>query len=63
MTGTESHGAAWQADKDLATGRRIEPGARLGDAYQHANLPGAKRRLYQACVRLAWVLNEVFREG
>ena len=39
----------------------IEPGARLGDAYQARSLPVAKRRLYQAGVRLAWVLNETLR--
>jgi hypothetical protein len=33
----------------------------LADDYQAKSLPAAKRRLYQAGVRLAWVLNEVFR--
>jgi hypothetical protein len=55
---TESLQAARQAYQDPATGQRIKPGAKLGDAYQTANLPVAKRRLYQAGVRLAWVLNE-----
>ena len=36
----------------------MKPGAKLGDAYQEKNLPVAKRRLYQAGVRLAWVFNE-----
>jgi S1/P1 Nuclease len=32
----------------------------LGDEYQAKSLPVAKRRLYQAGVRLAMVLNEAF---
>jgi hypothetical protein len=57
---TESLLAARQAYQDPATGRRITPGARLGDAYQEAGLPVAKRRLYQAGMRRAMVLNDVF---
>ncbi len=45
---SESLMAARQACQDPATGQRIKPGAKLGDAYQAANLPVAKRRLYQA---------------
>jgi hypothetical protein len=60
---TESLLAARAAYQDPATGQRIKPGAKLGDAYQEANLPFVKQRLFQAGVRLAWVLNEVFREG
>jgi hypothetical protein len=56
---TESLLAARQAYQDPATGQRIKPGAKLGDAYQERSLPVAKRRLYQAGARLAWVLNEV----
>jgi hypothetical protein len=56
---TESLLAARQAYRDPATGRRIKPGARLGETYQDANLPAAKRRLYQTGARLAWVLNDV----
>ena len=37
----------------------MKPGTKLGDAYQARSLPVAKRRLYQAGVRLEWVLNEV----
>jgi S1/P1 Nuclease len=54
--------AARQGYQDPATGQRIQPGARLGDAYQEASLSVAKRRLYQAGVRLTMVLNEVFPE-
>jgi nuclease S1 len=57
---TESLLAARQAYQDPATGRRITPGTRLGDAYQEDGLPVAKRRLYRAGVRLAMVLNAVF---
>ena len=57
---TESLLAARAAYKDPATGRKIKPGHKLGDSYQAANLPVARRRLYQGGVRLAMVLNEVF---
>jgi hypothetical protein len=33
------------------------------DVYQDANLPVARRRLYQGGVRLARVLNEAFAEN
>jgi hypothetical protein len=59
---TESLLVARQAYQDPTTGQRIKPGAKLGDAYQAANLPVAQRRLYQASARLAMVLNEAFRE-
>jgi hypothetical protein len=54
--------AARQAYQDPATGQRIKPGAKLGDAYQEANLPVVRRRLYQAGARLAIVLTEAFPE-
>jgi hypothetical protein len=60
---TESLLAARAAYQDPATGQRMKPGAKLGDAYQARSLPVAKRRLYQAGARLAWVLNEVFSEN
>jgi hypothetical protein len=53
--------AARAAHQDPATGRRITPGTKLGAAYQEANLPVVKRRLYQPAARLAWVLKEVFQ--
>jgi hypothetical protein len=59
---TESLLAARQAYKDTSTGQKIMPGARLADDYQVANLPVARQRLYQAGTRLAWVLNEEFRQ-
>jgi hypothetical protein len=34
----------------------------LGDDYQARSLPVAKRRLYRAGARLAWVLNKEFGE-
>ena len=49
-----------QAYRDPATGQRINPVTKLADDYQTWSLPLAKRRLYQAGVRLAMVLNEVF---
>jgi hypothetical protein len=61
VSATQSLGAARQAYQDPATGQRIEPGALLGEAYYEANLPVAKRQLYRAGVRLAWVLNEALR--
>ena len=59
---TESLLAAPGAYQDPATGMRIRPGARLGDAYQEANLPTVRRRLYQGGMRLATVLNGTFSE-
>lgn len=59
---TESLLAAREAYYDPATGQRMKPGAKLGDAYQARSLPVAQRRLYQAGARLAWVLNEALRE-
>jgi hypothetical protein len=57
---TESLLDARQAHQDHATGQRIKPGTQLADAYYDASLPVAKRRLDQAGVRLAMVLNEFF---
>ena len=45
---TESLLAAREAYQDPATGQRMKPGAKLGDAYQAKSLPVAKQRLYQA---------------
>jgi hypothetical protein len=59
---TESLLAARQAYQDPATGQRIKPGTKLGDAYEDANLPVVKRRLYQSGVRLAMVLSQVWPE-
>jgi nuclease S1 len=55
---TESLLAAREAYQDPTTGQRMKPGAKMGEAYQAQGLPVAKRRLYQAGARLAWVLNE-----
>jgi S1/P1 Nuclease len=40
----------------------MKSSAKLADDYQAKSLPVAKRRLYQAGVRLAMVLNEAFGE-
>ena len=40
----------------------IKLGTKLGDAYQARSLPVVKRRLYQAGGRLAWMLDEAFRQ-
>jgi S1/P1 Nuclease len=58
---TESLLAARQAYQDPATGKSIEPGTVLGEAYYDANLPIAKRQLLRAAARLAWVLNDSLR--
>jgi hypothetical protein len=58
---TESLLAARQAYQDPATGLRIEPGARLGEAYYDANPPLAKRQMLRAGARLAWVLTDTLR--
>ena len=57
---TESILAARQAYQVPETGVRMKSGQKLGDAYLQANLPVVRRRLYQAGVRLAMVLNEAF---
>ena len=59
---TESLLAARQAYQDPATGAKIKRGQKLADAYQVANLPVARQRLYRAGIRLAMVLNEEFPE-
>jgi nuclease S1 len=45
------------------TGKRLKSGQRLDDAYLNTHLPVVRRRLYQASIRLALVLNEVFPEN
>jgi hypothetical protein len=60
---TESLLAARDAYVDPRTGLRLRPGAKLDDVYQAKSLSVARRRLYQAGARLAWVLNEAFREN
>ena len=59
---TESLLAARAAYNVPATGQRLKPGQKLGDAYVNANMPVVRRRLYEAGVRLATVLNEAFPE-
>jgi nuclease S1 len=60
---TESLLAARQAYQVPETGKRLKSGQNLSDAYLDANLPLVRRRLYQASVRLAMVLNQVFAEN
>jgi hypothetical protein len=57
---TESLVAARVAYQVPETKKRLKPGQKLGDVYLNANLPVARRRLYQAGVRLAKVLNDAF---
>jgi hypothetical protein len=58
---TESLLAARDAYAVPETGQRLKSGQKLSDAYLHTNLPVVRRRLYQAGVRLAMVLNKAFR--
>ncbi len=51
--------AAYQVPE---TGKRLKSGQKLGDAYLNIHLPVARKRLYQASIRLAMVLNETFPE-
>jgi hypothetical protein len=44
------------------TGKRLKAGQRLSDAYLNTHLPVVRKRLYQASIRLALVLNEAFAE-
>jgi S1/P1 Nuclease len=55
---TESLLAARQAYVVPETGKRLKSGQKLGDAYQNANLPVLRKRMYEGGVRLAMVLNE-----
>ena len=59
---TESLLEARAAYQDPATGQRMKRGTKLGDAYYVRSLPVVKRRLYEAGMRLAWVLSEAFTE-
>jgi S1/P1 Nuclease len=59
---TESLLAVRQAYQVPETGKRLTSGQKLGDAYLNANLPVVRKRLYQASVRLAIVLNEAVPE-
>jgi len=52
---TDSLRAARQAYQDPATGRRIEPGTVLGEAYFDANLPVVRR-----CYELHWKWGAAF---
>jgi hypothetical protein len=52
--------AAREAYQDPVTGKRIKSGTKLGTQYQDKNLPVVRRRLAQAGLRLAWVLNDAF---
>ncbi len=56
----ESHEAAKSAYRDPASGAELKKGAKLGQAYQDANIATAELRVAQAGVRLAAILNEVF---
>jgi hypothetical protein len=46
----------------LETSKSLKPGQKLGDAYVAADLPVARRWLYQASLRRAMLLNEAFPE-
>jgi nuclease S1 len=59
---TESLLAARQAYRVPQTGMRLKSGQKLSDSYLDANLPVVRRRLDQAGVRLAMVLNQTFAE-
>jgi nuclease S1 len=60
---TESLLAARRAYQVPETGIRLKSGQKLGYAYVEANLPVVRRRLYQASVRPALVLNDAFSEN
>ena len=59
---TESLLAARQAYQVPETAKRLKSGQKLSAAYLDANLPVVRRRLYQASVRLAMVLNQTCAE-
>jgi hypothetical protein len=55
---TQSLLAAREAYRVPETGERLKSGQKFSDACLNANLPVVRRRLYQAGVRLAMVLND-----
>ncbi len=57
----ESLDIAKLAYRSLPDNAELKKGAKLGQLYQDANLPLAERRVTQAGVRLAWILNTIFR--
>jgi nuclease S1 len=57
---TKSLLAAREAYRVRETGERLKSGQKLSDAYLKANLQVVRRRLYQAGVRLAVMLNDAF---
>ncbi len=59
---TESLALAKAAYQVPETGKRLKPGHKLGSAYLSIHLPVVRKRLYQASIRLAMVLNEAFPE-
>jgi hypothetical protein len=60
---SESLNEAWRAYRNPCTNVELQPGAKLGREYQEIHLPIARMRVHQAAVRLAAILNEVFKEG
>lgn len=56
----ESLDIARRAYLNPADNAALKKGAKLGQPYQDANLPLAERRVAQAGVRLAWILNTIF---
>jgi hypothetical protein len=54
---TESLLAARAAYQVPGTDKRVKSGQKLGDDYQAVHLPVVRKRLAQAGMRLAWVLN------
>jgi hypothetical protein len=59
---TESLIAAREAYQLPGTDKRLKSGQKLGDEYQAKHLPVVRRRLCQAGLRLAMVLNEAFAD-
>jgi S1/P1 Nuclease len=60
---TESLLAAHDAYVVPGSDQRMKSGQKLGDEYLARQLPVVRRRLCQAGVRLAWVLNEALPAG
>ena len=57
---TESLNRARDAYNDPDTDQPLRFGAKLGDAYQATHLRVARRRVIEASIRLAAILNETF---
>lgn len=58
---TESLASARRAYRLPGTNSELEPGTKLGREYEEIHLPVARQRLNQSAIRLAAMLNDIFK--